>query len=88
MDSETREFHMVFPADMRHVKNLDAIAQNIEGVINVALRENIDFISWGPPSVSLRLKVLENVDFIELTVSAKGVHLGARVHHHFQSLKP
>jgi len=67
-----QEFNMVFPADLRGAKNLSEIAQNIEGVINVALRENYDYDRGRfPHAVNLRLAEASGGEFIELTVSAK-----------------
>lgn len=70
----TKEFTMVFPADLRNVKSLDVIAHNIEGVINVALRENLSDLSVLPPP-SINLHLAERGDRIELTVSAKPFQL-------------
>ena len=68
-DDGNQEFNMVFPADLRNTQNLSAIAHNIEGVINVALRENYGIYRGFPNSVNLRLVDLG--EFIELTVSAR-----------------
>lgn len=62
---------MVFPADLRNVENLDALALNIEGIINVTLRENLSGLDYPPPSVSLRLQQMECGDLVQLTISAK-----------------
>ena len=64
-----REFSMTFPADLRRTKNLSAIAHNIEGIINVALRENLSCHGFPPPSINLWLE--GRGDLIELRVSAK-----------------
>lgn len=60
---------MVFPADLRNANSLNAVAQNIEGVINVALRENLADETFPPPSITLSL--VREGEFIELTVAAK-----------------
>lgn len=71
----TGEFTMVFPADLRNAKNLDVIAQNIEGIINVALRENLGGLRVPPPSINLRLAKQGGGEFIALAVSAKPFQL-------------
>lgn len=75
-EQDDQEFHLVFPADLRNTQHLNAIAQSIEEIINVALREKLSYYrGYPPPSINLRLAEEGRGEFIELTVSVRPFQL-------------